>query len=62
MEWFWIANFFILWHGASLVFVFNNIGHKWRRGRWYDYPLGFPVFLWVALYLALVELVKRDER
>ena len=45
-----IVIFLLIWFGASVYWVFLNIGNKWRKNYWYDVFLAAPVLgvLWVV--------------
>lgn len=60
MSWFNVFIVILLWHGASGLFIANTLGDKYRKPRWYDYPLGFPVMFWITIFV-FVKTYKRND-
>lgn len=61
----WVTGLFILlWTVCGIWYFLSIMGYKWRKTKWYDYPILFPVGIIIALYAftrKLLALVRKNE-
>jgi cytochrome bd-type quinol oxidase subunit 1 len=49
----------LLYAAVSVVFVLYNLRRKYRRSRWYDYPLLLPVLVLMRV-ISIVAWVTQE--
>lgn len=47
----------IIWTIVSVIYTIENMGRKYRKDKWYDYPLSVPIFS-IAVIAELYFIIK----
>lgn len=51
--------FIVLWTIVSICYFFSIMGYKFRKDKWYDYPLMLPTLCIAAVIGTAGRIVKR---
>lgn len=51
MIWWVFGLFLLLWTIGSVWYFLSLMGYKFRKDKWYDYPILLPAVVIISLYV-----------
>ena len=51
----------LLYTGISVWYFLHLVGQKYRKQKWYDYPMLTPAIVIINMYVWVDRLIKRSN-